>query len=107
MYLFNKRTRNLIKILWGVLATLVILSMVITYSGFTMLARTQTSEPLDISPEDLELAQATTSLDVGTLSTSSPELQPLFESIKKDLASPDEAPAAPSEPDVPPLQFGF
>jgi len=80
--------------------------MVITYSGFTMLARTQTTQPSDISPEELELARATTTLDVSSLSTSSPELQPLLESIKEDIKS-SEATAAPSKPDVPPLQFGL
>ena len=111
MYLFNKRTRNVIKVFWGIFASLVIISMVFTYSGFTTLSRTQTSEPLDISPEDLQVP-ATTTLDVSTLSTSSPELQPLFESIKRDLESSDddteaEQVATPEQPAPPPLQFGL
>ena len=106
MYLFNKRTRNAIKVLWGILAALVILSMVITYSGFTMLARTQPSAPVELSAEDLQRPATTTPLDVSTLSTTSPELQPLFESIRKDLASSSEpTPVAPPEPAAPPLRF--
>ena len=111
MYLFNKRTRNMIKVLWGVLATLVIISMVVTYSGFTSLSRSQTSEPIEVSPEDLQ-RPATTTLDVSTLSTTSPELQPLFESIKKDLESSgddgkEEPVVTPEQPAPPPLQFGL
>jgi Na+/H+-dicarboxylate symporter len=107
MYLFNRRTRNIIKVFWGILATLVILSMIITYSGFTMLARTQPSQPMDVSPEDLQ-RPATTTLDVSSLSTTSPELQPLFESIRRDVASTSEpAPETPPAPDAPPLRLGL
>jgi hypothetical protein len=105
MYLFNKRTRNAIKVLWGILAALVIISMIITYSGFTMLARTPSTEPVELSAEDLQ-RPATTTLDVSTLSTTSPELQPLLESIRKDLASSSApTPVAPPEPQAPPLRF--
>jgi Na+/H+-dicarboxylate symporter len=105
MYLFNRRTRNVIKVFWGILATLVILSMVITYSGFTMLARTQPSQPIEISPEDLQRSASST-LDVSTLSTTSPELQPLLESIRQDLASTSgQVPTTPPEQEAPPLRF--
>jgi hypothetical protein len=106
MYLFNRRTRNVIKVFWGILATLVILSMVITYSGFTMLARTQPTQPIDVSAEDLQRASST--LDVSTLSTTSPEIQPLLDSIRQDLASTSEqTPTTPPEQEAPPLRFGL
>jgi len=111
MYLFNKRTRNVIKVFWGIFATLVIISMVFTYSGFTTLTSTTPTEPREITQDDLQYPATSTPLDVSTLSTSSPELQPLFESIRKDLESsgegaPEET-ASPDQPAPPPLQFGL
>lgn len=98
MYLFNRRTRNIIKIFWGILATLVILSMVITYSGFTMLARTQPSQPIEISPEDLQ-RPATTTIDLTSRSTTSAELQPLLEDGR------EPAPTTPPAQEAPPLRL--
>gem|GEM_PF-5915685 len=43
--LFHKRTKKVIKIVWGVFASLIMLSMIITYSGFTLLARTSSPTP--------------------------------------------------------------
>ena len=67
MYLFNKRTRNIIKVIWGFLAVLIMVTMVITYSGFTMLVGTQQpTEPIEVSPEDLLQPNTSTSSDVET-----------------------------------------
>lgn len=49
MFLFNKRTRNIIKYMWGFFATLIILTMIIAYSGFATLARPQ--------PEQIEIPE--------------------------------------------------
>jgi len=56
MFLFNKKTRNTIKFIWAILAFLVVLSMIITYSGFTTLARTKKQEqqievPLEVQAQ--------------------------------------------------------
>lgn len=59
MFLFNKRTRNAIKYLWAGFATIIILTMVIAYSGFTTLARTPTTqEPIEIPAEVREQLRA-------------------------------------------------
>lgn len=116
MYLFTKRTRNIIKGIWIVLAILVMVSMVITYSGFTMLARTESPQAIEVSPEDLAPTTASTSVDFGNLSTSSPEIQELLKSIEADVTAQDETrgepgaipdSSAPSEPPVPALNFGI
>jgi hypothetical protein len=113
MYLFNKRTRNIIKVIWGVLAVLIMVTMVITYSGFTMLAGTQQpTEPIEVSPEDLLQPNASSSIDVGSLSTTSPEIQELLESIRTDMETEGETtvtppPSEPPAPAVPELNFGI
>lgn len=113
MYLFTKRTRNTIKIVWGVLAFFVMLSMVITYSGFTRLSNTQA--PPSTAQSELQPTTATTTLNLKDLSTSSPELQQLIKSIKVDMASGSQATtsapapvqATPPQPPAPELKFGI
>ncbi len=52
MFLFNKKTRNVIKYIWGFFAILIILSMVIAYSGFATLVQTPSStETVEIPAE--------------------------------------------------------
>jgi hypothetical protein len=57
MLLFHKRTKKAIKIVWGFISIVIVLSMVVTYSGFTMLAGTATSPPTttDLNQEALDL----------------------------------------------------
>jgi len=113
MYLFTKRTRNIIKGIWAVLAILVIVSMIIAYSGFTMLPGTSpTMEARDVSPEDLIPSGASSTLDVSNLSTSSPEIQELLKSIQEDMETgtttgTTPVPEAPSMPPAPELNFGI
>ena len=52
MFLFSKRAKRVVKYAWGGFSVLIILSMVITYSGFTGVARTQA--PTTIPPEVLD-----------------------------------------------------
>ena len=49
--LFHKRTKKIIKYVWGFFATLIALSMIIAYSGFAKLARTQNTKTTDMPPE--------------------------------------------------------
>jgi hypothetical protein len=73
MLLFHKRTKKAIKYIWGFISVLIVLSMVVTYSGFTMLARTPAPVPQELSPEDIDL------LNSGQQGTS-PEVQELIDS---------------------------
>jgi len=63
MFLFNKRTRKVIRFLWAILATLIILSMVLAFSGFSYMSVTSTpapsrppiqATPVEISTSSLE-----------------------------------------------------
>lgn len=110
MFLFTKRTKKVIKWFWGVFAVLVILSMVFTYSGFTMLARTTPSTTQDIPPEVLA------ELEAQQQATNTPEVQALLEQVQVNAsgtvevteptiertAEPEPTPVTPP---VPPLQF--
>jgi len=71
MFLFNKRTRNVIKYMWGGFATIIILTMILAYSGFTKLTGTssQTQEPIEIPAEvraQLQAQQAGENINLGT-----------------------------------------
>jgi hypothetical protein len=56
--LFNKRTRNIIKYMWAIFATLIAFSMVFAYSGFTSLSRSTQQEPIEIPAEVREQLRA-------------------------------------------------
>ncbi|MBP9760479.1 MAG: hypothetical protein KBD24_03915 [Candidatus Pacebacteria bacterium] len=75
MFLFTKKGKKVVKWVWGVLATLVMVSMVLTYSGITMLARTQTTPAQDIPPD--VLAQ----LEAQKNASTSPELRALLDKV--------------------------
>jgi predicted PurR-regulated permease PerM len=64
MFLYNKRTRKVIRALWAVFAILIILSMVFAYSGFTALPATAptTQQPIQITPTLI----STSSVEMGT-----------------------------------------
>ena len=47
--LFHKRTKKIIKYVWGFFSVLIALSMIIAYSGFARLARTK--KTVEIPPE--------------------------------------------------------
>ncbi len=110
MFLFNSRTKKVIRWIWGVFATIIILSMVVVYSGFVSLARLPEQQPVDVPPEVLE------QLSQQQNASTSPELQQLLEQLAAsntvDIATPTierippEAPQAPKEP-VPQLKFGL
>jgi len=57
MFLFSKRAKKVVKYAWGAFSLLIVLSMVITYSGFTMLAGTQPAAQ-DVPPEVLAELEA-------------------------------------------------
>jgi nitrogen fixation protein FixH len=63
MFLYNKKTRNIIKYAWGFFAVLIAFSMIFAYSGFTSLtgtSHTQTqnsTERIELTPEMLEALQ--------------------------------------------------
>jgi hypothetical protein len=59
MWLFSKRAKKVVKYLWGGISILIALSMIITYSGFTLLARTPAPEPAPTT--DLATTQTPTS----------------------------------------------
>jgi hypothetical protein len=84
MFLFNKRTRNIIKYLWGFFAILIVLSMVIAYSGFATLARTPADQESIEIPDDvraqLELQKKGITNDTGA---STPEEQAILDAINE------------------------
>ena len=55
MFLFHKKTRNVIKYIWGFFAIIIIFSMVFAFSGFGELpsAPAEQIRPIDLSPEDI------------------------------------------------------
>ena len=79
MFLFEKKTRNVIKYMWGFFAILIVLSMVIAYSGFASLAQTTpTGEPIEIPAEvraQLEAQRA--GEDIGNISNTLEEQEVL------------------------------
>ncbi len=87
MFLFNKKTRNTIKFVWGILASMVVLSMIITYSGFTALPNAQqgsTEQQIEIPPE--VRAQLEAQKNGGTIPTgddNSPEKQQIMKAIEE------------------------
>ena len=117
MFLYSKRSRKVIKWIWGVFAVLISLTMIVAFSGFTSLA-TLSSQPAvqDIPPEVLAELQAQQN------GTGSPELRALLESLNAsgtvDVATPtiermqpevEVAPSVPAEvaPRVPELNFSL
>jgi hypothetical protein len=82
MFLYNKRTRNVIKVVWGVFAVLIILSMIVAYGGFASLAGTGAAQPefapIEFTEEELALLKATSSVTIATstVSTSTIETTP-------------------------------
>lgn len=87
MFLFNKKTRNIIKYIWIVLTILIVLSMILVYSGFSSLARTpsasqQGTQQMDIPPEvqaQLQAQKEGQPVDLGT----SPEKEAVLKAIEE------------------------
>jgi hypothetical protein len=75
MFLYGKRTRKLIKFFWGFFAILVILSMVITYSGFTRYSHT-TQQTQNTQTQATTSAPA--SFNPAIISTSTPTQKLVF-----------------------------
>jgi hypothetical protein len=73
MLLFHKRTKKAIKYIWGFISVLIVLSMVIVYSGFTMLVNTPdtTQTPSELPQEILDQmnAQGVTSPEIPLTTT--------------------------------------
>jgi hypothetical protein len=98
MFLFSKKTRNVIKYAWAVFAVLIILSMVIAYSGFVSLATTPAPQPTPIEIPDEALAeleqQSTTEVLIDDATTT-------------EAIAPADTPAEPAAPPVPELDFSI
>ena len=114
MFLFNKRTRNVIKWIWAVFAILIAFTMIFAFSGFTQLAgpAAQPSAPAELTPEEIAALQepapmATSSDEQEEWSTSSPELQELLKSIEEDMNNQAPAEETPPAADVPQLDFSI
>lgn len=110
MFLFTKKTKNVVKWFWIVFATLIMLSMVFTYSGFTMLARTQTPQPQELTPEilaQLQDEQGSTTPEmqalIDQLNASSTVVELTDESIERE----DTPEPEPTQPPVPQLDFSL
>jgi predicted PurR-regulated permease PerM len=73
MFLYNKRTRKVIRALWAVFAVLIILSMVFAYSGFTALPATAptTQQPVQVTPTLISTSTATTGTSTFTATSTS------------------------------------
>lgn len=87
MFLFNKKTRNVIKYIWIVLTIIIVLSMVLTYSGFTSLARTPATtqeQQIEVPPEiqaQLQAQKEGQPIDINT--DNSPEKQQVLKAIEE------------------------
>lgn len=59
MFLFHKKTRNVIKYIWGFFAIIIIFSMVFAFSGLGGLpsAPADQTRPIELSPEDIAALQ--------------------------------------------------
>jgi len=107
MFLFTKRTKKVIKWFWGVFAVLVILSMVFTYSGFTMLAGTGAPRTNEIPPEVLAELQAqqeaasSTPSEIVLTEEGATGTEPAVQFNTPVI----ERTSEPETPPVPPLQF--
>ncbi len=113
MFLFNSRTKKIIRWIWGFFAILIILSMIVVYSGFVQLATTQDQQQAEIPDEVLEqLAQQRNA-------STSPELEELMRqlsasgtvniatpTIERTSTTPPPVTETPKEP-VPQLKFGL
>jgi len=106
MFLFHKRTKKVIKWFWGVFAILVAFSMIFTYSGFTMLARTSPSTTQEIPPEVLAELQAQQN------ASTTPETEALLEQVNASGSVQVTPPViertevdTPPEPVAPTLEF--
>lgn len=91
MFLFNKRTRNIIKYMWAFFAILIILTMIIAYSGFASLAQAP-QQQIDIPPEvQAQLDMQRQGIDAGD-TVSTPEEQEILKAIEEgkiDIGSDD------------------
>ena len=85
MFLFNKKTRNIIKYMWAVMAVLIVLSMIFAYSGFTSLTQTTANQQqIEIPPEvqaQLELQKNGSTTAGGKVTT--PEEQAVLDAINE------------------------
>jgi len=111
MFLFDKKTRNVIKWIWAVFAVMIAFTMIFAFSGFTQLTgpTQQSSAPLELTPEQLAALQEQAPTGTTTedeWSTSSPEIQELLKSIEEDMKN-DTPDDTPPEPDVPQLDFSI
>ncbi|MBP9749362.1 MAG: hypothetical protein KBD21_01355 [Candidatus Pacebacteria bacterium] len=103
MFLFNSRTKKVIRWLWAVFAILIILSMIIAYSGFVTLATLPTSQSVDVPQEVLDqLAQQKNA-------SNTPEIEALLKQLSAsgtvNIATPTiERTPASSTPPEPPKQ---
>ncbi len=104
MLLFHKRTKKVIKYVWGFISVLIVLSMVVTYSGFTMLARTPstTEPPVDIPQEALDMMK-----NKEQSSEITPEMQAILDAAKKGTSTKPVPPTAPVTPPVQKLDFSL
>jgi hypothetical protein len=76
MLLFHRRTKKAIKYVWGFISILIVLSMVVTYSGFTQLSRstppvtppTTAQEPAT-TPEALSPVTASNTIELAPTPT--------------------------------------
>ncbi len=90
--LFHKRTKKVIKYLWGGFSIIIALSMVFAYSGFTLLSGTSSTTntpPVEISNENV-IRDATGS-----------------EPLTTDADPTEDEPNLPPTPPPAPLDFTF
>jgi len=100
MFLFNKKTRNIIKYAWAVFAILIIFSMVIAYSGFTSLTSAPQPTPVEAPSESASVTiepQSTETVAGDEMEAETNPEQPV------DLVPVE----TPEEPPVPQLDFSI
>lgn len=83
MFLYTKRSKKVIKWIWGFFALMVSLSMVFAFSGFTNISAVPQAEPMEVPPEVMEKLQAQSQMQNASSSGAemSPELQMLMNQI--------------------------
>ena len=123
MFLFNKRTRKIIKYMWAFFATVIALTMVVAYSGFTSLARLSSEdqqEPIEIPAEvreQLRAQQLGEDIDFDNIGRTPEEIE-VLRAIEEGrinldgtstgtttIEREDDTPTEPTSPPVPELKF--
>jgi hypothetical protein len=105
MFLFDKRTKKVIKIIWGIFAVLIIFSMIVAYSGFVSLVGTSATAPQELTPEELAQLNAQ-NVQVSDIVVSTSTTATSTGAVNIETSVPTIERQVQTEP-VPELRFGL